>query len=180
MANGGGDYSCVSCRIRSHFPIPQDPQKSHQVHSQIGVSTQLKKLVENEAHSQGELPMFVRRSRHMRVVWKRLTEQILHCNHSHQVALFGIHPSQPKATNMLITLNDAEFGELKKTINGTGGFQDFLKQIRQRAAIRGGKLELTPDDIDKIRRYAFGYKDGGYEGRLRRIFERHLGPELRG
>ena len=81
---------------------------------------------------------------------------------------------------MQIALNTEEFAELKKTLKGTGGFQDFLKQIRQRAAIRGGKLDLTSDDIDKIRRYAFEYKDGGYEGRLRRIFERHLGPELRG
>ncbi len=81
---------------------------------------------------------------------------------------------------MLITLNDAEFGELRKPLKGTGGFQNFLKQIRQRAAIRGGKLDLTPDDIDNIRRHAFEYKDGGYERRLRQIFERHLGPELRG
>jgi hypothetical protein len=81
---------------------------------------------------------------------------------------------------MEIVLNADEFAELKKSLNGTGGFQDFLKQIRQRAAIRGGKLELSQDDIDKIRRYAFEYKDGGYEGRLRRIFERHLGSDLRG
>jgi hypothetical protein len=81
---------------------------------------------------------------------------------------------------MQIVLNAEELSELRKPLKGPGGFQDFLKQIRQRAAIRGGKLELSQDDIDKIRRYAFDYKDGGYEGRLRRIFERHLGYELRG
>ncbi len=81
---------------------------------------------------------------------------------------------------MLVDLNAEEFNELKKPLNGNGGFQVFLKQIRQRASIRPGNLTLTNEDIEKIRRYAFEYKDGGYEGRLRRIFERHLGPELRG
>jgi len=81
---------------------------------------------------------------------------------------------------MQIVLNAEELSELRKPLKGPGGFQDFLKQIRQRAAIRGGKLELSQDDIDKIRRYAFDYKDGGYEGRLRRICERHLGYEGRG
>lgn len=79
-----------------------------------------------------------------------------------------------------IELNAAEFAELKKPLRGQGGFQDFLKTLRQRAAIRGGRLTLSDEELEKIHRYAFEYKDGGYEGRLRKMFERHLGADLRG
>jgi len=37
---------------------------------------------------------------------------------------------------------------------------------------------LTDVDLERIPRYAFDYGNGGFEGRLRRIFERHLGPNL--
>ena len=79
----------------------------------------------------------------------------------------------------MIELTDAEWAELKKPIRGTGGFQDLMKALRQRAAIRRGKLELRAEDLEKIQRYAF-YDTGGYEGRLLSIFSRTLGPKLTG
>lgn len=81
---------------------------------------------------------------------------------------------------MKIELNDLEWAELKKPIKGPGGFQNFLTKLKQRAGIRGGNLELSAEDIQDIQQHAFGYGNGGFEGRLRRIFERHLGENLRG
>lgn len=78
-----------------------------------------------------------------------------------------------------IELNEEEWSQLKKPIRGNGGFQTFLTSLRQRAAVRRGKLELTDDDLEKIKRYAF-YDQGGYEGRLKALFERSLGPDLKG
>jgi hypothetical protein len=54
-----------------------------------------------------------------------------------------------------------------------------MTALRQRAAIRRGKLVISADDLEKISRYAF-YDEGGYEDRLRRIFELHLGINLLG
>jgi hypothetical protein len=76
-------------------------------------------------------------------------------------------------------LSEDELGLLRRDIKGGGGFQDLMRSLRQRSAI-SGTLNLTDADLEKIQRYAFEYGDGGFEGRLRGIFERHLGPRLNG
>lgn len=78
---------------------------------------------------------------------------------------------------MDIQLDSSERAELAKEIAGEGGFQSLMRSLRQRSAIKG-KLTLSPDDRAKIPRYAFDYGNGGFESRLRAIFERHLGPGL--
>ncbi|MES2002125.1 MAG: aspartyl-tRNA synthetase [Pseudomonadota bacterium] len=78
-----------------------------------------------------------------------------------------------------IELSSDELALLRRSIVGGGGFQDLMRSLRQKAAI-SRKMKLSDDDLEKIQRYAFDYGDGGFEGRLRGIFERHLGPRLNG
>jgi hypothetical protein len=60
-----------------------------------------------------------------------------------------------------------------------GGFQAFLVSLQERTDRTSGTLILTDEDLQKIPRYAFKYKDGGWEKRLRAIFQRSLGPNLK-
>jgi hypothetical protein len=58
-----------------------------------------------------------------------------------------------------------------------GGFQGLLVALQQR--IRpSGELTLTIRDLERIQRCAFKYKNGGWQRRLKAIFERTLGPTL--
>lgn len=59
-----------------------------------------------------------------------------------------------------------------------GGFQWFLVQLQRRASITTGRIFLVQRDLERIRRYAFGYGNGGWETRLTQIFGRILGPSL--
>lgn len=80
---------------------------------------------------------------------------------------------------IFIQLNAAERSELAKQIAGQGGFQGLMKRLRQRAAI-SAKLTLSNDEIAQIGKYAFYESGGGYENRLKAIFQRTLGPNLNG
>ena len=76
-------------------------------------------------------------------------------------------------------LSAQELELLRKPVVGGGGFQNPMRSLRQRAAV-SRRVTLNADDLERIQRYAFEYGDGGFEGRLRGIFERHLGPKLNG
>lgn len=82
---------------------------------------------------------------------------------------------------MDIVLNAAEIAELmgqSPDSKDQGGFQSLLVGLQERLNVQTGALTLTQEDIERIGRYAFDYRSGGWQGRLRRIFERHLGPNL--
>jgi hypothetical protein len=79
---------------------------------------------------------------------------------------------------MEVVLNQDEIDYLFRPISGQGGFQGLLKRLRVRLDKNSGKLTLTKGDLERIPRYAFEYGNGGWEGRLRGIFGRHLGPDL--
>jgi hypothetical protein len=59
-----------------------------------------------------------------------------------------------------------------------GGFQGLLVKLQRQLNRLTGELELTPDDLRRIPKYAFDYRNGGWETRLRRAFGRVLGPKL--
>jgi hypothetical protein len=61
-----------------------------------------------------------------------------------------------------------------------GGFQNFIVQLQYRTDEDTGELELSSEDLERIQRYAFGYKGGGWQNRLLKIFGRTLGPNLDG
>ena len=80
-----------------------------------------------------------------------------------------------------IVLNDDEIALLDKQDPATakdGGFQGFMVDLQQRLRRGTQELKLTDGDIERIAQYAFDYKQGGWEDRLKAIFGRHLGPNL--
>lgn len=84
---------------------------------------------------------------------------------------------------MKIKLTVSELGELGKTppeAASRGGFQNFLVQLQYRVDDDTGELELDAEDLAKIHRYAFHYKNGGWQSRLKKIFARTLGDDLSG
>lgn len=64
---------------------------------------------------------------------------------------------------------------LNDPVTGQGGFQTLIRRLR--AAVKPeGKLTVSEEDIDLIRRYRNEYGGGGWQDRLDRIFGRTLGP----
>jgi hypothetical protein len=84
---------------------------------------------------------------------------------------------------MKIKLTVGELAELNKQRPETaqdGGFQGYMVQLQYRANEDSGELEIGEEDLEKIPRYAFHYKNGGWEDRLKKIFSRTLGQNLNG
>lgn len=83
---------------------------------------------------------------------------------------------------MLLKLSEQEKNLLFKQDPGTkdkGGFQALLVKIQSHTD-SAGRLFLTSSLIERIKRYAFCYGNGGWENRLMRIFSRTLGQNLSG
>ena len=59
-----------------------------------------------------------------------------------------------------------------------GGFQKMLVDFQKRVRRGTSELKLTDDDIERIAKYAFDFKNGGWQNRLVGIFGRALGPNL--
>ncbi len=82
---------------------------------------------------------------------------------------------------MILNLDEQELTVLFRQSPGTkkeGGFQGFLVSLQERVNESSATLDLTESDLEKIPRYAFDYGNGGWENRLKAIFERHLGSNL--
>jgi MinD-like ATPase involved in chromosome partitioning or flagellar assembly/class 3 adenylate cyclase len=60
----------------------------------------------------------------------------------------------------------------------TGGFQAFLVKLQKHVQPDSNELKLTIEDRERIARYAFDYRSGGWQARLRKIFGRTLGATL--
>ena len=81
----------------------------------------------------------------------------------------------------LVVLNSQEIKVLDRQDPGTqgdGGWQNLLVGLQQKLNRNTGELVLDDADLERIPRYAFDYGNGGWESRLRDIFERHLGARL--
>jgi hypothetical protein len=59
-----------------------------------------------------------------------------------------------------------------------GGFQQLLVEFQGLLDRNTGALALSDEHEEKIPRYAFDYKNGGWEDRLKGIFSRALGNNL--
>ena len=75
---------------------------------------------------------------------------------------------------MRIVLSASEMQCLQEPVNGEGGFQMLLRGFQEKLQ-DNGTLDLSADELEKIRRYAHDYKSGGYENKLKAIFEKHYG-----
>lgn len=82
---------------------------------------------------------------------------------------------------MLVMLNEEELSVLFKqdpSKKNGGGFQRFLVNLQEKTDRTTGAVELSEDDLKKIPHYAFDCGPGGFEGRIKSIFERCLGQSL--
>ena len=82
---------------------------------------------------------------------------------------------------MNITLTPSEIAEIDKQDPRTksdGGFQSLMVRLQTRIDRATGTIQLTVSDLRRIPRYAFKYKNGGWEDRLIRAFGRTLGHDL--
>jgi hypothetical protein len=82
---------------------------------------------------------------------------------------------------MIVTLNQAERDELfiqPSSTAGDGGFQSLLVGLQSKLEGSSLAIQLSTQELQRIPKYAFDYKNGGWENRLVKIFSRTLGPKL--
>jgi len=73
---------------------------------------------------------------------------------------------RPAPRNVTVRLEPSEFAIVTRTISGTGGHQGLL--LRLMGKLRGdGRLELSTEEVDQIRRYAEAYGAGGFQDRFK-------------
>lgn len=79
---------------------------------------------------------------------------------------------------LVIPLSSDERAELFREDGAQtgGGFQNLIRKLR--AQTTGSVLTLYLADLERIPRYAFDYRGGGWQLRLQAIFQRTLGPNL--
>ncbi len=81
----------------------------------------------------------------------------------------------------IVELDRQELEELDQQdpeTKSSGGFQALLVRLQQKVRRGTGELILDEQDLEEIPRYAFDYRNGGWENRLIGIFGRTLGPTL--
>jgi hypothetical protein len=81
-----------------------------------------------------------------------------------------------------VKLNEEEKAELMRQNPATrkdGGFQGLLVSLQENLEVNRGYIHLDQSTMERIHKYAFGYKRGGWQIRLKAIFGRTLGPDLR-
>lgn len=72
-----------------------------------------------------------------------------------------------------IQLSDDDLSDLKKQDPSTasdGGFQGLLVKLQGQVEPETNELSLNDADVERIRRYSEQYGDGGWQGRLLRVF----------
>jgi hypothetical protein len=82
---------------------------------------------------------------------------------------------------IIVTLNPEELSVLDRQAPSTkenGGWQNLLVTLQEKVDRKGRSIRLDVSDLERIQRYAFSYGNGGWENRLRAIFQRILGPTL--
>jgi hypothetical protein len=82
---------------------------------------------------------------------------------------------------MQIALTIQELAELDRQNPATkdnGGFQDLLVTLQPKVDRQTNTITLDHRDAARIARYAFDYRNGGWQKRLLHIFQRALGPSL--
>ncbi len=72
---------------------------------------------------------------------------------------------------MLVRLNEEQKNELLKPNEGNGGFQTLMNTLQDKLDPTNNELNLDKDLIKKILRYAYDYKNGGWQQRLENIFD---------
>lgn len=82
---------------------------------------------------------------------------------------------------MKVFLNPDEIKVLSRQEPSTqsdGGFQSLMVELQKKVDSATGAIDLNEQDLERIPRYAFDYRNGGWQGRLTTIFARTLGSQL--
>jgi len=80
---------------------------------------------------------------------------------------------------MTITLTAQEIDILMLQDPATkedGGYQRLLIKLQEK--LYRNSLDLSDEDLERIPKYAFDYGNGGWENRLKGIFQNSLGENL--
>jgi hypothetical protein len=80
-----------------------------------------------------------------------------------------------------VTLTPDELGLLDQQSPGTesdGGFQSLLVAMQGQVNRQANEITLSDDHEERIARYAFDYRNGGWQNRLVGIFGRTMGQGL--
>jgi hypothetical protein len=72
----------------------------------------------------------------------------------------------------------ARLFEQDPSSRSAGGFQAFLVMLQEKTNKQTRFIDLTISDLERIARYAFDYRQGGWQNKLKRIFGRVLGDDL--
>lgn len=78
------------------------------------------------------------------------------------------HPPAPLRPTV-VTLTPEEIELVTRPIAGLGGHQGLLLRLVPRVARSTGRLELSWEDIMRVRTYAASYGNGGFQDRFRAI-----------
>ena len=99
------------------------------------------------------------------------------------VAEAGTGRPEEKSMSLVVFLDASEIAELDRqhpSSKAKGGWQNLLVTLQCLVDRQTGRLVLTSTLVERIKRYAFNYRKGGWQARLQRIFSRTLGPTLDG
>lgn len=84
--------------------------------------------------------------------------------------------------SVVVELKDAEYKSLLdpkwRRGNPPGGFQGLMTDLNNCTDRAGKRVFLSQKLMERIRRYAFSYGNGGWEDGLTFIFRRTLGDKL--
>ena len=61
-----------------------------------------------------------------------------------------------------------ELAVLRKPVEGQGGMQSFLRSLKSRIR-EDGTLSLSPEEVERVRKYAEDYGEGGFQERFRLV-----------
>ena len=77
---------------------------------------------------------------------------------------------------VVIDLSPTELEFLARPANGRGGYQSMLRRLQKQ--IQGGKLTISQEEAEHLRKYAGNYGQGGFQGRLKSVADK-IDVELR-
>lgn len=70
----------------------------------------------------------------------------------------------------LVAVDNALNTDLMRPVNGSGGFQDLLRRLQRSVRMRR-TMEISAEDVKRLRDYCKRYGEGGFQGRLRKVIE---------
>jgi hypothetical protein len=72
------------------------------------------------------------------------------------------------ADTVVVKLRSEDLTVIRRPVEGKGGMQSFLRALIPRIG-EDGTLALSREEIDRVRKYAKDYGEGGFQERFRLI-----------